>query len=77
MSDGFFQEQREQSLIKARIVTSCFSTWAKVILATQKKNPQHSQKMAYIDLFAGPGRYDDQSISTPLMVLKQSLPILI
>jgi three-Cys-motif partner protein len=25
--------------------------------------------MAYIDLFAGPGRYDDQSKSTPLMVL--------
>jgi three-Cys-motif partner protein len=31
------------------------------------------QKMAYIDLFAGPGRYDNQSKSTPLMVLETIL----
>lgn len=73
MNDGFFQEQREQSLIKARIVSKYFSSWASVILATQKRYPQHSQKMAYIDLFAGPGRYDDQSKSTPLLVLETIL----
>jgi three-Cys-motif partner protein len=28
------------------------------------------QRMAYIDLFAGPGRCDDQSKSTPLLVLE-------
>lgn len=69
MNDGFFQEQREQSLIKARIVSKYFSAWANVILATQKRYPHHTQKMAYVDLFAGPGRYDDQSKSTPLLVL--------
>lgn len=73
MNNGFFQEQREQSLIKARIVSKYFSAWAKVILNTQKKYPQHAQKMAYIDLFAGPGRYDDQSKSTPLLVLETIL----
>jgi three-Cys-motif partner protein len=73
MNDGFFQEQREQSLIKARIVSKYFSAWANVILATQKRYPQHPQKMAYIDLFAGPGRYDDQSKSTPLLVLETIL----
>lgn len=69
MSKDFFQEQREQSLIKARIVSKYFSAWANVILATQKKYPNFLQQMAYIDLFAGLGRYDDQSKSTPLMVL--------
>lgn len=73
MNTEFFQEQREQSLIKARIVSKYFSAWASVILATQKKYPQHPQNMAYIDLFAGPGRYDNQSKSTPLLVLETIL----
>ena len=73
MSSTFFQEQREQSLIKARIVSKYFSAWARVILATQKKYPQHAQRMAYVDLFAGPGRYDDQSKSTPVLVLETIL----
>lgn len=73
MNDGFFQEQREQSLIKARIVSKYFTAWANVISSTQKRYPRHTQKMAYIDLFAGPGRYDDQSKSTPLLVLETIL----
>lgn len=73
MNNEFFQEQREQSEIKARIVSKYFSAWANIILATQKRFPQHSQRMAYIDLFAGPGRYDDQSKSTPLLVLETIL----
>ena len=73
MSIDYFQEQREQSLIKSRIVSKYFSAWATVILTAQKKYPQHVQRMAYIDLFAGPGRYDDQSKSTPLMVLENIL----
>lgn len=73
MSNQFFQEQREQSVIKARIVSKYFSAWASVILATQKKYPSYLQQMAYIDLFAGPGRYDNQSKSTPLMVLETIL----
>ena len=73
MSGQFFQEQREQSLIKARIVSKYFSAWANVILATQKRHPERVQRMAYVDLFAGPGRYDDQSKSTPLLVLEMIL----
>ena len=73
MNNEFFQEQREQSLIKARIVSKYFTAWATVILATKKKYPQHDQRMAYVDLFAGPGRYDDQNKSTPLLVLETIL----
>lgn len=73
MRNEFFQEQREQSLIKARIVSKYFFAWANVILATQKRYPQRPQRMAYIDLFAGPGRYDNQSKSTPTLVLETIL----
>jgi three-Cys-motif partner protein len=73
MNKDFFQEQREQSLIKARIVSKYFSAWANVILGVKKRFPQHDQRMAYIDLFAGPGRYDDQSKSTPILVLETIL----
>jgi len=73
MNNEFFQEQREQSLIKARIVSKYFTAWASVILATQKKYPNRDQRMSYVDLFAGPGRYDDQSKSTPLLVLETIL----
>jgi len=61
VNNSFFLEQREQSIIKARIVSEYFSKWAYVMLGSQKKYPSHSQRMAYIDLFTGPGRYDDQN----------------
>jgi three-Cys-motif partner protein len=73
MNKDFFLEQSEQSLIKTRIVSKYFLAWAKVILGAQKRNPQYVQRMAYIDLFAGPGRYNDQSKSTPLLVLETIL----
>lgn len=73
MENTFFQEQREQSMIKSRIVSKYFSAWAKVILSVQKRYPQHAQRMAYVDLFAGPGRYSDQNKSTPLFVLETIL----
>lgn len=73
MSEDFFQEQQEQSEIKSRIVSKYFSAWSSVILGAQKQYPHLVQKMAYIDLFAGPGRYDDQSKSTPLLVLETIL----
>lgn len=66
----FFDEVREQSQIKARIVQKYFWAWAKVIIPTAK---QHDNRILYIDLFAGPGRYDDGTISTPLLVLQKAI----
>ena len=68
MTEGFFNESREQSQIKSRIVTKYFWAWAKVIIPTVKT---HGNRIAYIDLFAGPGRYEDGTVSTPLMVLEK------
>lgn len=74
MSDNsFFEEQKEQSLIKARIVEKYLWAWAKVIIATVKKTPTNPQKIAYIDLFAGTGRYKDGSKSTPVKVLETAI----
>lgn len=74
MTDNkFFEESKEQSLIKSTIVAKYFDVWSRVIINTQKRYPQHSQKIAYIDLFAGPGRYKDDTQSTPLKILANAI----
>jgi three-Cys-motif partner protein len=74
---SFFDEQKEQSLIKARIVEKYFWAWAKVIIGTIKKLESEGRevdpRIAYIDLFAGPGRYKDGSKSTPIKVLETGI----
>ena len=70
MDQTFFDESREQSVIKARIVTKFFWAWANVIMPTARKQ---DNRIAYIDLFAGPGRYKDGTVSTPLMVLRRAV----
>lgn len=68
----FFSEQKDQSAAKARIVAKYFAAWANVMLATRQKHG-FIQKLGYIDLFAGPGRYDDGTKSTPLLILEQAI----
>jgi three-Cys-motif partner protein len=72
-NDNFFKEQREQSFIKATITKKYFDVWASIITSTQDHNARHSNRIAYIDLFAGPGRYEDGSSSTPIMILEQAI----
>lgn len=71
--NSFFEEQKEQSLVKSTIVAKYFGVWANVIISTQKRFPNHSQKIAYIDLFAGPGRYKDGTQSTPVKILTNAI----
>jgi three-Cys-motif partner protein len=66
----FFDESTEQSRIKATIIRDYFWAWAKVILSTVAKR---GGRIAYIDLFAGPGRYKDGTKSTPLLVLETAI----
>ena len=72
-ANSFFDEQTEQSLVKATIVAKYFDAWASVIVNTQKRNLRQPQKIAYIDLFAGRGRYEDGSQSTPLKILQKAI----
>lgn len=70
MADGFFDETTEQSSIKAKIVSDYFWVWAKVIIPSAKR---HGERIGYVDLFAGPGRYKDGTQSTPLLVLSRAI----
>jgi three-Cys-motif partner protein len=62
----FFDESREHSQIKARIVAKYFFAWVRVM-------KKFAPRVAYIDLFAGPGRYEDGTTSTPILVLTKAI----
>lgn len=66
MADTFFDEQEDQSAVKAAIVVDYFVAWSNIMA---KRVP----KMAYIDLYAGRGRYGDGHKSTPLLILEHAI----
>ncbi len=68
MSQKFFDERTDQSEVKARIVQKYFYAWANVVMPTAEKS---GSPIAYIDLYAGPGRYKDGAASTPLLILER------
>lgn len=71
MAIKFFEERGDQSAIKAEIVQKYFAAWANIVLPTAQKFGEG--KIAYIDLYAGPGRYKDGAASTPLLVLEKAI----
>jgi three-Cys-motif partner protein len=66
----FFDERSDQSEVKARIVQKYFYAWANVVMPTAQRI---GDRLAYIDLYAGPGRYKDGAASTPLLVLQHAI----
>ncbi len=68
--ESWFEEQEEQSKVKSEIVAKYFWAWANVIIPTAKR---YGKCIAYIDLFAGKGRFQDGSKSTPLLVLERAV----
>lgn len=62
-TDNFFAVQKEKSKIKTLIVTEFFKAYFPIINSVFKKD------VWYIDLFCGPGRYDDGNPSTPIVLL--------
>lgn len=66
----FFEESRDQSLVKATIVSKYFDAWAKVIIPHAKK---YGSNIGYIDLFAGRGYYNDGTKSTPLVIIGKAI----
>jgi len=69
--ESFFEEAREQSVVKGAILGQYFDAWTNVMLRNLQK--YGGDRIAYIDLFAGPGRYEDGTESTPLIVLRQAI----
>ena len=76
MSDSFFDSPSEQSLVKVTIVSKYFAVWSRIMIGALKCNEAKFNRIkgciAYIDLFAGPGKYKDGSKSTPLFVLEEA-----
>jgi three-Cys-motif partner protein len=73
-TEAFFDETREQSVVKATIVEKYFDAWAGIIVGAQNQHrPGEENRIGYVDLFAGPGRYKDGAVSTPLRVLQKAI----
>lgn len=70
-SKEFFDQMTEQSEVKTEIVRKYFWAWAKVISNQAIKRGLNT--IAYVDLFAGPGRYNDGTPSTPILILEGAI----
>jgi three-Cys-motif partner protein len=66
----FFDTPEQQSVIKTQLVTKYFGAWSNIMLPRARGAPP---RIAYVDLFSGPGRFADGTDSTPLWVLKHAI----
>lgn len=70
MNNNFFEKSKESSLVKSRIVEKYFKAWVDIIV---RHAISGNTNIGYVDLFAGPGIYEDGSKSTPIQILEQAL----
>jgi three-Cys-motif partner protein len=68
--DNFFGKQTAASDVKSRIVTKHFESWSRIVLPGALKA---GQKIGYMDLYCGPGSYEDGTKSTPLLILEKAI----
>lgn len=64
-TDDFFSQQKEKSKIKTHIVSEFFKTYYAIL----SKAGKTKNGFIYIDLFSGPGVYEDGTKSTPIILL--------
>ncbi|MFQ5607176.1 MAG: three-Cys-motif partner protein TcmP, partial [Candidatus Zixiibacteriota bacterium] len=58
----FFEKQKKHSEAKTRIVTKYFPTWARIL-------GRKASSLTYLDLWSGPGYFEDGKPSTPIRIL--------
>ena len=66
MTQSFFDEPEDQSLVKAEIVVSYFEAWSRIMA-------KRAERIGYFDFYAGPGRYGTGQKSTPLLILERAV----
>lgn len=66
----FFETPGQQNIVKTQMVTKYFEAWANFMLP-RLRSPK--DRLAYIDLFSGPGRFENGEASTPLMILQRAI----
>ncbi len=69
-NNAFFEEQDQRSAIKTLLVERYFRAWARIV---QPHSRGLNKQILYLDLFAGPGRYEDGSESTPIQLLAYAI----
>jgi three-Cys-motif partner protein len=67
-TEEFFETQHTPSQVKSAIVSNYFGAWAAIM--TKRAN---KRVIGYVDLFAGRGRFEDGSESTPLLILRKAV----
>lgn len=65
-TDNFFDQQKDKSRVKTLIVTDFFKAYFPII---NNSVGQKASEIIYIDLFSGPGKFEDGEPSTPLALL--------
>lgn len=66
----FFESADPQNIIKTKLVAKYFGAWTTFMVPRIKRT---GENIAYIDLFAGPGRFLDGAASTPLWILNNAI----
>ena len=69
-SDRYYESADPQNIIKTKLVTKYFGAWTNVMMP---RLTRPGERLAYIDLFAGPGRFEDGNPSTPLWILNHAI----
>ena len=71
MSD-FFDRPADHSIIKGDLVFGYFKYWVSVMRNVSNKNIE-DKRLGYIDLYSGPGKYEDGTPSTPVKIVEEIL----
>lgn len=69
-NDSFFDEQTDQSRVKAAFVLKYFLAWSTIMVKGLRRS-----KIAFIDLFSGPGYYEDGNKSVPLLIVEKAIEL--
>lgn len=68
--EDFFKSPEPHSKVKINIVSQYFYLWSKTIVGLIKKGTFNFEKIVYLDLFSGPGIYEDGFESSPLRIIR-------
>lgn len=68
---NFFESPRSTSLLKSKIVSDYFKAWSQIML--RQREGKADDRIAYVDLFCGPGKYETGEESTPPMILNAAI----
>jgi three-Cys-motif partner protein len=66
-TENFFEVQTPESRAKTGIVVDHFAAWQNII------GSRSDGELAYLDLYAGPGRFEDGTDSTPPIIVRKMI----